>query len=764
MQDYNQALAYIITLTGSPDTVVDFRCINDRDKATPAHNYRGTLAELWYTLCDYNNRQYGIFCNINCMDGVGRELANVAHIRAHVVDLDNVATARASYDRAIASHPVPTFGVQTSPGKFHVYWIMEPYTGNEFYTIHQRKLRQVYDGDRSVIDPTRVLRVPGFYHLKGEAFMVNCWSISNTVTKAETMQSVLAAVNVIDGHSGRFPLGEPTMAAPSLEWLKFAMTMLDPNQLDRSEWLSFSAAIKQAGWNHADEATLQKMWLEWCAQYQHNNEGENLKLWNSVRDTEVGWPSIERKTPVKAYEAFGFKTNEAPPVIQPKQQSAPASAQEQTDSMGEILDAVECQQWFKDCYFINRTGEIFSRAGRFMNATKFNGQYGGKVFIYTSTGKTTDEAWKAALRSTVWTIPKVDHIRFLPDRPLFDIIVDNLGRKGLNTYIPARIDAKPGDVSMWLQHVAKILPNADDQKLFYDYLAHAVKYPGYKIPWAPLLQSAEGVGKTVFYEVMKHALGDMYIYSPKAQELIASGSKFNAWMRGKLMIIVNEIKVDERRELIEILKPMITDAQVEVQSKGVDQEMEDNPANWLLFSNHKDAIPVTKNGRRYAIFYSALSNAGDIAAAGMDKPYFDALWAWLREGGGLQAIAHWLLNYPIERGAIPVRAPETSSHMEALRRSRSPMEVLIAECVENGAPGFRGGFVSTLAVVNRSKIAGLRSPSTWAAQQCLESMGYVEIGRAPRPYAQESTESRATLYGMVSNLDVNQFGRAQGYE
>lgn len=768
MMDFNLASQYVTALTGSPTSIIDWRLIHDQRKDIPAHHYRGTLQEVWQTLCNYNSNGYGVFCNINALDGNGRELINVAYIRAHVLDLDDPITAQSSYDRANSCEPLPSFAVQTSPGKYHVYWCVEPYIGNDFYSLHQRKFLQLYGGDKKVTDAARVMRVPGFYHLKNQPHLVNYWPLMNygRLLNSGVLQQYLSNINVFDNHTARFPLGEPAMSAPSLDWLRFGMSRMNPNDLDRNEWLSFSAAIKQSGWLHTDEETLKNMWLEWCAQYSKNDTGENIKLWNSIRETEVGWTAIERRTDTGAYRMFGFK--EAP---QPRQNnnSTPVtdSTTIQTNDItidSEILDANDCKIWFKDCYFIERTGEIFSPAGRFMNATKFNGKYGGKHFIITSTGKTTDEAWKAALRSTCWVIPKVDHVRFLPDQPTFSIIVDALGRKGLNTYIKARIDTMQNDVTIWLNHVEKILPNPTDRKILYDYLAHIVKYPGYKIPWSPMLQSAEGVGKTVFFDVMQHALGDMYVYRPKAPELVKSGSTFNAWMRGKLLIIVDEIKIDERRELIEILKPMITDARVEIQSKGVDQEMEDNTANWLFFSNYKDAIPINQNGRRYSIFYSAIQNKTDLKAAGMDDLYFNTLWSWLRDKGGLQAITYWLLNYPIERGSLPVRAPETSSYEEALKLSRSPMEIIISDCITDGVAGFRGGYISMLKVIDYCKQSGMRTPSTAAIINCLQGMGYYSIGKALRPYMQEHVTNKADVFINNDSLLIENYGRAQGYE
>ena len=770
-QSFDLAQWYITVLTGHPDTVCDFRCIHDTNKAVAAHTMRGSIRELFPKLQEYNQGGWGIFVCINAMDGNGRELVNVQHIRTHVVDLDNTLTSAASYEQAIKTHPAPQMAVQSSPGKYHLYWLVQPYVGNEFYTMHQRKLAQIYDGDKSIIDPTRVLRVPGFYHLKKEPFLTNCWLINNAPRwTSQDIADSLAHVNVINHIGLRTPLGDPEMAAPSLHWLRSALFLLNPNNLDRQEWLSITAAFKQAGWTLADEQTLLAAWEEWCAQYEKNDQGENLKMWHSIRETEVGWAAFLRRTPIKAYIDFGSN----PPVMGQQQQPVAQSnnippmpsQQPQTPSdFGEILSETDCKEWFKDCYFIARTGEIFSPRGRYMNSTQFNGFYGGKHFIITQQGKTTDEPWKAALRSTKYVIPKVDHIRFLPDRPLFEIIEDEMGRPGINTYIPIRIKEQPGDITRWLEHMKLMIPHDGDREIFIKYMAHCVKFPGEKIAWAPMLQSVEGTGKGMIYEIMKRSLGAMYVYTPKAQELVTSGSKFNAWMRGKLCIVVNEIKVDERRELIEILKPMITDKQIEVQAKGVDQEMEDNLANWIFFSNFKDAIPISQNGRRYAIFYSAIQTQQDKVKLGIDKtqPYFKSLFHWLEQEGGYEMITYYLRHYPIKVGDCGIEAPETSSYAEALRISRSPMQIIIEEAIQDSVQGFRGGYVSSIAVTKRAMGTGMKAPSNHSIRTVLESMGYHELGRAVQSYPFEDITGRAILYVNDSSLRLEGYGQAQGY-
>lgn len=760
---FELAQSYITALTGHPDTICDWRCIHDTNKATAAHNMRGTISEVFARLQQYNQGGWGIFVSINAMDGNGRELANVQFIRTHVVDLDDPLTSAASYQQAIVAYPQPHFAVQSSPNKYHLYWLTEPYTGNDFYQLQQRKLAQLYNGDKSIIDSTRVLRVPGFYHLKAEPFLSHWWSL-HPVPRWTYQQigDALVAVNMLQHFAMRSPLGDIEMKAPSLEWLRFALYLLNPNELSRQDWLSISAAFKQAGWLLADEHTLFEMWNGWCAQYGKNDAGENAKLWNSVRDTEVGWAAFQRRTTVKAYMDFGENPNKLINSTAAHANIMPAPAEQKYES--DILSSEDCMRWFKGCIRVTRSGEIFSPRGRYMSSTGFNMLYGGKHFIITQSGKTTDDPWKAATRSTLFSLPEVDHIRFLPTEPSMSIIYDSMKRPGLNTYIPVHPEATQGDVSMWLNHVEKLLPNEDDRHIFYSYIAHNVKYPGHKIPWAIMVQSMEGGGKTVFAEIMKYCLGSMYVYQPKAPELVSSGSKFNAWMRGKLCIIVDEIKVDERRELIEILKPMITDKQIEVQAKGVDQEMEDNVANWIFFSNYKDAIPISRNGRRYAILFSALQTILDIQRAGMNDTYFNRFFEWLEKGGGYKAINYWLLNYPIERGALPVRAPHTSSHNEALRISRSPMQIAVEEALQDDLQGFRGGYISNLAVTKRVYAAGVKAPAAHSIRSLLESMGYHELGRSHRCYLTEDMVVRPIIYINDGNLTLEGYGPAQGYE
>lgn len=782
MQDYNQAWSFIAGIAGDPNTAtIDFRAIHDTDKARPAIPFRGMLSDCWSSIVHYNSQGYGIFATVAAMDGVGRELANVWYIRAHYIDLDG-ADAQQQYERAVAWSPSPAFGVQSSPGKYHVYWPVVPYQGNNEFTLLQRKLRQLFNAD-NIIDPTRVMRLPGTLHLKNPdaPHLVTMWGLAGwgQLVAVDVLTTATAHVNVIDGGTGeRRPLGDPALAAPDLTWITRALAMIDPNNLDRGEWIAITAAVKQAGWSHGENA-VRAIWDAWCERYADNDLGENTKQWLSVRDSELGWSSLQRRAPGVTLAGHGQSwtppatataTPDTPALDAPPMPTLTAPP---LDCSGEFLTHVEQAHWFRGCTFVVSQGEILTPNGRFLNVTKFNGQYGGKKFIIDTVGKMTNEPWAAATRSTLWQVPKVDHVRFIPHAEPNMVVADDLGREGINLYRPAVIRRACGDPTPFLNHLAALLPVAADQRIILDYLAHNAKYPGYKIPWAPVIQSTEGAGKGILKAIMRHVMGAPYVHFPNAKELTNSGSQFNAWMRHKLFILADEIKVDDRRDLIEVLKPMISEEIIEVQGKGDNQVLEDNFANWLFFTNYKDAIPVNRNGRRYSIFFSALQTYDDLLARGMNETYFTAVMNWLKGEGdylaygagyGASVVADYLLSYDIKRGAIPMRAPDTSSIVSAIDISRTPIERMIAEAVEDGLPGFRGGWISATAVAARLRLTGAaRTVGAQTLHTIIEGMGYAACGRSERPYFQEDKDSRSHLFHWGAPAPVALYGAAQGY-
>jgi hypothetical protein len=120
-------------------------------------------------------------------------------------------------------------------------------------------------------------------------------------------------------------------------------------------------------------------------------------------------------------------------------------------------------------------------------------------------------------------------------------------------------------------------------------------------------------------------------------------------------------------------------------------------ANFMLNSNHKDAIKAGRNDRRFAIFYTAQQTKEDLPLCGMDGDYFVNLYNWLKREG-YAIVNDYLSSYAIPAALNPAgacnRAPKTSSTEEAVRQSKGSIAQEIEAAVLEDRIGFRGGWIS----------------------------------------------------------------------
>ncbi len=172
------------------------------------------------------------------------------------------------------------------------------------------------------------------------------------------------------------------------------------------------------------------------------------------------------------------------------------------------------------------------------------------------------------------------------------------------------------------------------------------------------------------------------------------------------------------------------------EKKGVDETTGDNRCNGLALTNHNDGVPIGVDGRRYAIFYTAQQTAAHIERDGMGGSYFPDLYDWLAgrkayaalgANHGYAVVNDFLRSYAVAEEFDPaglcVRAPETSSTQAALVASRGRAEQEIQEAIEQGRPGFAGGWVSSKAVddlLDRIRAAVPRSKR----REMLLGLGY----------------------------------------
>lgn len=163
--DLEIAAAFLKRLDASEQHT--FQVIHDTKKKSRSHILHGMIWDHADELIKYQQEGYGVFVCINATDGQGREAKNITRVRAFAADLDG-----APKENIYRFGLMPSATVESSPGKYHAWWFIDQ--GDEvpldLYTPTMERLARIIESDHKICDLPRVLRVPGFYHQKGEPF------------------------------------------------------------------------------------------------------------------------------------------------------------------------------------------------------------------------------------------------------------------------------------------------------------------------------------------------------------------------------------------------------------------------------------------------------------------------------------------------------------------------------------------------------------------------------------------------------------------
>ncbi len=114
---------------------------------------------------------FGIFATVNSFNGARRK-ENLTKINAWAVDMDEGTKAQ-MHAKLIASPLVPTIVVETKRG-YQAYWAAQDGKAEHWNAIVLERFVPHFGSDANARDLCRILRVPGYLHLKDPAdpFMV----------------------------------------------------------------------------------------------------------------------------------------------------------------------------------------------------------------------------------------------------------------------------------------------------------------------------------------------------------------------------------------------------------------------------------------------------------------------------------------------------------------------------------------------------------------------------------------------------------------
>lgn len=244
------------------------------------------------------------------------------------------------------------------------------------------------------------------------------------------------------------------------------------------------------------------------------------------------------------------------------------------------------------------------------------------------------------------------------------------------------------------RHLSLLIPDRRNRQLFRAWLAHQYLHPGVKVRWAPLLKGCPGDGKSLFGELLELVLGVDNVKLMNADTI--QTSPFSGWVEGQCVTVFEEVKFHghNRYDVVNKLKPYISNNRVEKHGKGKDPGNILNVTNYLMLTNHEDAIPIEEGDRRYFVLFSPFRVLAD-----MDQllqadylisvaDHFEELISLVRENP--DQLALWLAEteFPEEWDAN-MSAPMTEAKQKMVVASHSDLEGALDDIFDDISSGVK---------------------------------------------------------------------------
>lgn len=385
-------------------------------------------------------------------------------------------------------------------------------------------------------------------------------------------------------------------------------------------------------------------------------------------------------------------------------------------------------EWVRGWVYVEKTCEFYHGDLHYsIKREAFDSKYGREVECVVA------EMQASKLVLNEYQIETVVDLMFWPGAGL---VYEHEGKRMLNSYrdsgiVPCDVLDADGQavVDLFMDHVRFTLEDETEQRLLIDFMAWVVQHPGQKVNWSLLLQGAQGVGKSYFGVVMMLVLGEM----ARNVEPAALSGRFTSWAHGATLVIVEEIRVvsENRFEIIDRLKPFISNATIQIEEKGRDHRTVPNFSSYLMFTNHKDALPLGAGDRRYAPLFSRVQSeqqlfrelGGEVAAGDYFTRLFD------ESERRADALSRFLRDWPIS-GSFNAkgRAPHTKAREAMMALAISPERSSVEDFLEKHRCDVVSDLVVDVTWLNtlcRGEGDELPKPRTLSA--ILLEMGYEQI-------------------------------------
>ena len=307
-----------------------------------------------------------------------------------------------------------------------------------------------------------------------------------------------------------------------------------------------------------------------------------------------------------------------------------------------------------------------------------------------------EDTWlteKKKLTPVKWAleVAQIPTVQFSMYAPQFGRFFNYEGDSCVNTYRPDSAPKAADSFSnVYQKHVEMMFPN--DYKVVSQWLAWVVRNPGRKVLWALVFKGIEGDGKSLIARMAKAAMG---VSNTKEISMAELNSEFTGWSSGHCLGVIEEVRVkgQNRHKVMDKLKPYITNPEINVIRKGVDGQTALNTVNYMLLTNHEDALAISEGDRRYGVFFTPFTDRDQLPST---EHYYIPLAEAINDHP--DQVRAWLESIDLSDFNPSVAPAMTEAKRSMIRQSQSDSVATLAEALELGGVGVHKLVFSTSAV------------------------------------------------------------------
>jgi hypothetical protein len=618
----------------------------------------------------------------------------------------------------------PTWIMETSPGSFQWGYAFSDQPTKAEFSAAIRAIADAGYTDPGACNPVRNFRLPGSVNLKPDRNHFESRLVEFHPDREYALPDICAALGVTPVEPDSLTLRPIRLADDGADdvmaWLSQQGLLLS-----RPNGEGWAGVICPNGAEHTDgnpEGRYMPASRAYCCLHSHcvDFDSRMFLQWVADNDGPAHNPGLREELLAQAMDSALSKLT---PTVEYPNEAAKIIAEVERKELGRV----EKSEWWSRFAYIQTDDAYFDlQDKRELTRGTFNALFRHISCKSIHNGRKVEASYSFDEHRQAKGAKSLVGVTYAAGA---DVLVARDGLPYGNRWRDARPTPVAGDVSPWLAHVERMVPEEFEREHLLNALAHKVQFPTHKINHAILMGGNHGSGKDTLFAPFFWAIGG----EAKANCSLVKNEDLNSQWGYALECEVMEIaelrqaEAKDRRALENTLKPIIAAPPelLMVNRKGMHPYMALNRVFVIAFSNERVAISLPSEDRRWFVLWCAAPKLPEAQAV--------SLWNWYQHRAGFEAVAHYLHSRDVSAWNPSAPPPMTEAKLIMVEHGMSTAESFLVDQMTRRVGEFSRGVIGAPFHAVCDRLQGLAPAGVKIVQaallHALKEAGWVDMGR-----------------------------------